>query len=121
MNSLPPKVQNQIAMLQQVQQQLSTIMQQKMQYEMMEKEAKKAQEELKDISDDANVYVSIGSVMMQQGREKVVADITEKIDTFELRIKSLDRQEKALQSKLEQLQAQVKAALEGGAHPPEAQ
>ena len=120
MNSIPPKIQNQIAMLQQVQQQLSTIMQQKMQYEMMEKEAKKAQEELKDIPEDANVFVTIGSVMMQQDREKVVADITEKIDTFELRIKSLDRQEKALQSKLEQLQAQVKAALEGGVRAPEA-
>ena len=113
MNGVSPKVQNQIAMIQQVQQQLGTIIQQKSQFEMMAKEARKAEAELASISDDSDVYVTIGTVMMKQGRDKVVADLTEKIETFELRIKSLEKQEKALTTKFEQLQAQIKSALEG--------
>ena len=42
MNNISPKVQQQISMLQQVQQQLQTIVQQKMSFEMSVKEAKKA-------------------------------------------------------------------------------
>ncbi len=113
MNGVPPKVQNQIAMIQQVQQQLGTIIQQKAQYEMMTKEARKAEAELGSISDDSDVYVTIGTVMMKQDRDKVVADLTDKIETFELRIKSLEKQEKALTTKFEQLQAQIRGAIEG--------
>ena len=118
MNAVPPKVQNQIAMIQQVQQQLGTIVQQKAQFEMMVKEARKAEAELEGVSDDSDVYVTIGSVMMKQNREKVAADLAEKVETFELRIKSLERQEKALSTKFEQLQAQIKGALEGAGAPP---
>lgn len=114
MNNISPKMQNQIAMLQQVQQQLQTIMQQKMNYEMSVKEAKKAEEELNTVSDDAEVFVMVGSVMMQKDKPKVTEDLAEKIETLELRVKSLDKQEKALQTKFEQLQSQLKAAFEGG-------
>ena len=117
MNGVPPKVQNQIAMIQQVQQQLGTIIQQKAQYEMMAKEARKAEEELGGISGESDVYVTIGTVMMKQDRDKVIADLTEKVETFDLRIKSLERQEKALSTKFEQLQAQIKGALEGAGAP----
>ena len=117
MNNVPPKVQNQIAMIQQVQQQLGTIVQQKAQFEMMAKEARKAEAELEGLSDESDVYVTIGSVMMKQGRAKVVADLAEKIETYELRIKSLERQETALTTKFEQLQAQIKGALEGAGAP----
>ncbi|MDE4907586.1 prefoldin subunit beta [Methanogenium marinum] len=112
MNGVSPKVQNQIAMIQQVQQQLGTIIQQKSQFEMMAKEARKAEAELGSISEESEVYVTIGTVMMKQDRDKVIADLTEKTETLELRIKSLEKQEKALTSKFEQLQAQIKSALE---------
>ncbi|MFA7302977.1 MAG: prefoldin subunit beta, partial [Methanoregula sp.] len=45
MQNISPKIQNQIAMLQQIQQQLQTILSQKNQYEMAVREAKRAQEE----------------------------------------------------------------------------
>lgn len=117
MNAVSPKIQNQIAMIQQVQQQLGTVIQQKAQFEMMAKETRKAEAELGGISDDSDVYVTIGTVMMKQDREKVLADLAEKTETFELRIKSLEKQEKALTTKFEQLQAQIKGALEGAGAP----
>jgi prefoldin beta subunit len=117
MNNLSPKVQNQLGMLQQIQQQLQTILQQKAQYEMAVREAKRAQEEIKDSADDAVIYMSVGTVMMQKKKEAVNENLTEKVETLELRIKSLEKQEKLLQGKFEQLQAQVKAAIEGKGAP----
>jgi prefoldin beta subunit len=117
MNNISPKVQNQLSMLQQLQQQLQTILQQKAQYELAVREAKRAQEEIKDSADDAVMYLSVGTVMMQKKKEVVDAKLTEKIETLELRIKSLEKQEKMLQGKFEQLQSQIKAALEGKGAP----
>ncbi|MFA4849706.1 MAG: prefoldin subunit beta [Methanoregula sp.] len=117
MNNISPKVQNQLGMLQQIQQQLQTILQQKAQYEMAVREAKRAQEEISDAAEDAVMYMSVGTVMMQKKKDVVNAKLTEKAETLELRIKSLEKQEKMLQGKFEQLQAQIKAALEGKGAP----
>jgi len=116
--NIPQKVQQQIAQLQQMQQQMQTILQQKSQYEMTVRESKRAAEELKETADDAEVFMTVGSVMVQQTKEHVEKTIAEKIDSLELRIKSLEKQEKAITSKFEQLQQQVRNALEG--HVPEA-
>jgi prefoldin beta subunit len=117
MNNISPKVQNQLSMLQQLQQQLQTILQQKAQYELAVREAKRAQEEIKDSADDAVMYMSVGTVMMQKKKEVVDAKLTDKVETLELRIKSLEKQEKMLQGKFEQLQSQIKTALEGKGSP----
>jgi prefoldin beta subunit len=117
MNNISPKVQNQLNMLQQLQQQLQTILQQKAQYELAVREAKRAQEEISDSADDAVMYMSVGTVMMQKKKEIVDAKLTEKVETLELRIKSLEKQEKMLQGKFEQLQAQIKAAIDGKSSP----
>jgi prefoldin beta subunit len=117
MNNISPKVQNQLSMLQQFQQQLQNILQQKAQYELAVREAKRAQEEIKDSADDAVMYLSVGTVMMQKKKDVVDARLSEKIETLELRIKSLEKQEKMLQAKFEQLQNQIKAALEGKGAP----
>ena len=117
MNNISPKVQNQLGMLQQIQQQLQTILTQKAQYEMAVREAKRAQEEISDAAEDAVMYMSVGTVMMQKKKDVVNAKLNEKVETLELRIKSLEKQEKMMQSKFEQLQAQIKAAIEGKGTP----
>ncbi len=117
MNNISPKVQNQLGMLQQIQQQLQTILQQKAQYEMAVREAKRAQEEISDAAEDAVMYMSVGTVMMQKKKEVINTKLSEKVETLELRIKSLEKQEKMLQGKFEQLQGQIKAALEGKGAP----
>lgn len=113
MNKISPKIQNQIAMLQQIQAQLQTVAGQKAQYEMAAKEARRATEELTDLPDDGVVFMSVGTVMMQKNKEAVLKSLSEKIETLELRVKSLEKQETLLQGKFEQLQAQIKQALEG--------
>jgi prefoldin beta subunit len=112
MDGISPKMQNQLAMLQQVQQQMQTVLSQKAQYEMALRESKKAQEELATVPDDAEVFMNVGTVMVQQKKEKVLATLQEKIESLELRVKQLEKQEKALQGRFEALQAQIKGALE---------
>ncbi len=115
MSSISPKVQNQIAMLQQMQQQMQTIGAQKAQYEMAVREAKRAIEELNDVAEDAPVFMSVGTVMMEKKKEDVLKNLNDKIETLELRIKSLEKQEGMLSGKFEQLQSQMSA----GGRPPE--
>jgi len=117
MQNISPKVQNQFAMLQQVQQQLQTVLSQKTQYEMAVREAKRAEEEVKDAADDTPMYMSVGTVMVQKKKDYVSGKLAEKVETLELRIKSLEKQETMLQTKFEQLQSQIKAALEGKGSP----
>jgi prefoldin beta subunit len=117
MNQISPKVQNQLAMLQQIQQQMQTVVAQKTQYEMALREARRASEELKDLPEEANVYMSVGTVMMQKKKDDVMKNLGEKQETLDLRIKSLEKQEKMLQGKFEQLQAQIKQAIEGAGTP----
>ena len=81
------------------------------------REAKRAKEEISDAADDSVMYMSVGTVMMQKKKEVVNTKLTEKIETLELRIKSLEKQEKMMQGKFEQLQAQIKAAIEGKGTP----
>ena len=117
MQNISPKVQNQLAQLQQVQQQLQAVLSQKAQYEIAVREAKRAQEEIKDAADDTTMYLSVGTVMVQKKKDVIDQKLAEKVETIELRIKSLEKQEKLLQGKFEQLQAQIKSALEGKSTP----
>ncbi|PWR69951.1 prefoldin subunit beta [Methanospirillum lacunae] len=117
MNSIPPKVQNQINMLQQLQQQLQTVVNQKNQYELAAQEARRAKEELGDAPEGAAVYMTVGTIVIEKPREQVLEKLNEKVETFEVRIKSIERQEKALQEKFEKLQAQVRQVLDGGSTP----
>jgi prefoldin beta subunit len=113
-SQMSPKVQNQIQQLQQVQQQLQTVLSQKAQYEIEIRETRRADEELADLSADATVFQSVGTVMMQKPKEAVSASLKEKVESLELRVKQLERQEQMLQGRFEALQNQVKQALEGG-------
>ena len=117
MNNISPKVQNQLGMLQQIQQQLQNILQQKAQYEMAVHEAKRAQEEISDAAEDSVMFMSVGTVMIQKKKDVVNTKLSEKIEMLELRLKSLEKQEKMMQGKFEQLQAQIKAAIEGKGAP----
>jgi prefoldin beta subunit len=118
MENIPPKVQNQLAMLQQMQQQLQTVVSQKAQYEMTIREAKRAVEDLADVPEDAAVFMNVGSIMMQKSKEQVLASLNDRVETLDLRVKSLEKQEKALQSRFEQLSSQIRGALEGKQQPP---
>ena len=89
---IPPQIQQQLAMFQQIQQQLQQVSSQKMQYEMTLRETKRALDELNAATDDVVVFSSAGSILIQKKKETVSTELQEKIDSLELRIGSLDKQ-----------------------------
>jgi len=117
MQNISPKVQNQINMLQQMQQQMQTILSQKNQYELAIQEALRALEELNESDESVVVYMNVGSVVMQKPKSDVIAKLNEKKELLDIRVKSMEKQEKMLQEKFEKLQQQVRQELEGRTSP----
>ncbi|HJK01629.1 MAG TPA: prefoldin subunit beta, partial [Methanocorpusculum sp.] len=108
---ISPQIQQQLAMFQQIQQQLQQVSSQKIQYEMTIRESKRALEELKTIAEDTIVFSSIGSILIQKRKEIVANELQERIDSLELRVSSLDKQEKSMTAKANQMQKQIQEAI----------
>lgn len=112
MDELSPKLQNQIAQFQQLQQQLQTVMSQKIRMDAMLKEMDMTIEELKKVPQDGIVYKSVGSLMIKvNDAPALLKEIEEDKETTEIRVKSLDRQEKMLKEKFQSVQEQLNRAI----------
>jgi prefoldin beta subunit len=120
MDEISPKLQNQIAQFQQLQQQLQTVMSQKIRMDAVLKEMEMTIEELGKASEDAVVYKNVGSLLIKVGdTSALLKEIEENKETTEIRIKSLDRQEKMLKEKFQSVQEQLNRALGGSQKPSE--
>lgn len=111
MSELPPQVQNLVAQLQQIQQQLQLLITQKAQVEAMLEETKQALNELQAVDENATIYKAVGSILVKEGKEKIVKELTEKKDTYEIRIKTLERQEERLRERFAELQKKLQTLL----------
>ncbi|WP_440947212.1 prefoldin subunit beta [Methanosarcina sp. T3] len=110
-SELPPQIQNQIAQLQQVQQQVQALAMQKSQIEAMQKESKMALEELERLADDAVVYRNVGELVIKTSKEESVSKLKDREETLSLRLQSISRQEERLTARFKQLQEQIQQAL----------
>jgi len=120
MDDISPKLQNQIAQFQQVQQQLQQILNQKFRMEAQLKEMDLTIDELKKTPLDSPVYKNVGALMIKvSDREGLLKEIEDDKETSEVRVKSLDRQEKMLREKYQLMQDQISKAMNSGARPSE--
>jgi len=110
-SDLPPQIKNQLAQLQQIQQQAQAIAVQKNQVEITLKETDLALEELEKLDADAVVYRAIGNLLIRTERDKTKESLKEKKDTLDLRMQTLARQEERAQKRFQQLQEQLKQAI----------
>ncbi|MDI3488514.1 MAG: prefoldin beta subunit [Methanosarcinales archaeon] len=110
-SELPPQVQNQIAQLQQVQQQAQALSSQKAQVELMLREVEAALEELSKLPEDAVVYKSAGELLLRVDKPTSESELKERKETLELRIKTIDRQLERVEKRFKELQEQIKRAL----------
>ncbi len=116
MNGISPQLQNQIAQYQQVQQQLQAVSSQKVQYDAQKREMTRTLEELNGATGD--VYKSAGSLLIKvEDKDTLKAELEESIETMEIRVNSLDRQEKSLQEKFKVLSESINAAMGNVARP----
>ncbi|MCL7415639.1 MAG: prefoldin subunit beta [ANME-2 cluster archaeon] len=108
---LPPQVQNQLAQIQQVQQQAQALAQQKNQLEIMLKESDMALEELDKLGDGVPVYKNVGNLMIKTEKDKTTEELKEKKETLDLRLQTIARQEERIHTRFTQLQEQLKTSV----------
>lgn len=113
---LPPQIQNQLAQLQQLQQQAQAVMTQKAQIEGLIRETEAALKELEKSPDDAVIYKSVGELLFKSEKPKLLEELKERKDMMDIRLKTMAKQEERIQGRFNQLQEQLKMSL--GQMPP---
>ncbi len=108
---LPPQIQNQIAQLQQLQQQIQGLAMQKSKIEAMQNESKMALDELAKLTEDVIVYRNVGELLIKTSKQESISKLKEREETLSLRLQSISRQEERLTSRFKQLQEQIQHAL----------
>ena len=109
--NISPQLQNQIVELQQLQQRYEILLQQKAQLDKNVREIGKAIEELDKVADDAAVYKSIGSILLSADKGALKEELVEKKETFEMRLKTIERQEERTKKAFEDKRTKVQSAL----------
>lgn len=110
MNGISPQLQNQITQFQQVQQQLQNVSTQKVQMEAQLRELQRTLEELGKANGD--VYKNVGSLLIKvDDKDALKLDIEDSMETMDVRVKGLDRQEKSLREKYQSLQDTLNKAM----------
>lgn len=111
--ALPAKLQNDLKQFQRMQQDLSTVAQQRLQFDLKLREAVHTLDELKNLGDDTPIYRPIGGLLVKaKGKGEVVDLLTEEKETLEVRLKGLERQESHLKEKYTQMQRELSEALD---------
>ncbi len=110
-SKLPPKVQERLLRLQQLQQTLQVVLTQKQQLELELTEVDQALSELGKLKDAAVIYKSIGSLLVKAERPKVVTELTERKELLNTRVTVLGKQEERLRTQVKNLQTKLQEDL----------
>ena len=102
------EVQEKVAQLQLLQQNLQTLLVQKQQFQMQLNEIESASTELANAK---QAYKIIGNIMVLSSQENLKKELSEKKEMIDLRLKNFEAQEERLQKKAEELQEAVLAGL----------
>jgi prefoldin beta subunit len=112
---IPPWLREQLARLEQVQQNLQSVQIQKQQVEAELSEAEKALEELKNVPDGEQIYKYAGSLLIKVTRDAIVKDLEEKKEISNTRSLVLTKQETRLKDNFKELQTKIDEMLKGRA------
>ena len=113
MNDLSQEMQGKIMQFQQLQQQIQIIAQQKYQIEMQTTEIEKTLEELSKIKKGAEIYKSVGTILVRNDdKDGLKKELEDKKETLDIRVKTLANQEKTLREMHQNLQKELTEALQ---------
>ncbi len=111
MDGPSPELQAKIQHLQALSQQLQSIGQQRAQFEAMKAEAEQALEALGEVADDAQVFRSVGGLLLQDDKAAATTRLGDDVETMEVRVKRLRGQEEEVTKTLQSLQDELQQAL----------
>jgi len=108
---IPPVVQEQLARLQQTQQNLQSIMMQKQQLESEKLETEKALEELKKASDDESVFKHAGTIMIKSNKKDLIDELEEQVELAKTKASLLVKQEERLKTTLKEQETKIQEIM----------
>ena len=110
---IPPWLQEQVGRLQQLQQNLQSIMGQKQHLEMEQLETERALEILKKAGDNDAVFKNAGSILIKSTKISLIAELEEKKELANTRITVLSKQETRVKENLKEAETKIKEMLRG--------
>lgn len=108
---MPQNIQEQLNQFQQVQQQAQSIAMQKQTLTLQLNESKKALDELTKTADDQDVYKTAGPLLIKTTKADSETDLKDNIEMLEIRQKTIEKQEKRITGKLEELQKNLQESM----------
>ena len=111
--NLPPKIQNQLTQFEQVRQQLQLLTSQRIQIESQIRELSNTLEELANTKKNSVLYKKVGAIFVKvDDKKSLKSSLTEQKETFDVRMKTLERQEKQLKERYAELQKDISKAVQ---------
>ena len=110
---IPENIQEQLNQFQQLQQQAQAITLQIQNVEIQIQETEKALEELKKTDENTEVFKQAGTLLIKVDYKEALADMEDKLETYNLRKQTMSRQEERVMKKLEEMQATIQTAMQG--------
>jgi len=111
---MPPWLQEQIMKLQQTQQSLQSIMNQKQHLEMEKAETAKALEELKKVAEGDAVYKHAGTVLIKSTKKELIDELEEKQEMAKTRVIVLEKQETRVKESLKEQETKITEMMKAG-------
>ena len=112
---VPPWIREHLTRFEQAQQNLQAIMVQKQQVELELTEVEKALAELSKTVDTANIYKSIGSMLVKTNRKDMLKELNERRELGNTRVTVLAKQENRTRDSLKEIQTKIEKASSGRA------
>ncbi len=109
---IPPVVQEQLAKLQQTQQNFQSILMQKQQLESEKLEIEKALEELKKASDDELVFKHAGTIMIKSNKKDLIEELEEQVELAKTKASLLVKQEERLKTTLKEQETKIQEMIQ---------
>ena len=109
---IPPVVQEQLAKLQQTQQNFQSILMQKQQLESEKLETEKALEELKKASDDELVFKHAGTIMIKSNKKDLIDELEEQMELAKTKASILVKQEERLKTTLKEQEIKIQEMIQ---------
>ena len=108
---IPPMVQEQLAKLQQTQQNFQSILMQKQQLESEKLETEKALEELKKAGDDELVFKHAGTIMIKSNKKDLIEELEEQVELAKTKTSILVKQEERLKTTLKEQETKIQEMI----------
>jgi len=111
---VPKQVQDKLAQYQNLQQQLQMISMQKQQMVLQNAEMENAQKELEGASKTGKVYRIVGPILVESTKDEMAKKLKDDYDLNKTRVDVLEKQEKKLAEKLNEMRTELQAMISGG-------